>query len=155
MKRCILSGVVVAIILFGFSSRSFSQVKMQKGQTVYVPAYSHILKGDKAAEHNLAITLMIRNTDIKNTITITAVDYYDDDGKLVKNMVLKPVKVGPMASIAFFIKESDTTGGIGANFIVKWESEKAINVPIIEAVMAGVRLNQSTVFISPGQVIKE
>ena len=98
---------------------------------------------------------MIRNTDFKNSITVTAVDYYDDDGKMVKKMIDKPVVIRPMASVSFFIKESDTSGGIGANFIVKWESEKALNVPIIEAVMSGIRLNQSTVFISPGQVIRE
>ncbi|HAK88575.1 MAG TPA: hypothetical protein DHV16_05065 [Nitrospiraceae bacterium] len=143
------------IILFSTANNVFSQVKIQKGQTVYVPAYSHIFRGDNAVEYNLAITLMIRNTDFKNAITVKAVEYYDDDGRLVKKMIDKPIKIGPMASISFFLKESDTSGGIGANFIVKWESDKAINVPIIEAVMVGIRLNQSVAFISTGQVIRE
>ncbi|MEW6738614.1 MAG: DUF3124 domain-containing protein [Nitrospirota bacterium] len=155
MKRYILISALLVIILFGTANNVFSQVKMQKGQTVYVPAYSHVFRGDNAIEYNLAITLMIRNTDFKNAITVKAVEYYDDDGKLVKKMIDKPVKIGPMASASFFIKESDTSGGVGANFIVKWESEKAINVPIIEAVMVGIRLNQGIVFISPGQVIRE
>jgi hypothetical protein len=120
-----------------------------------VPAYSHVFKGDNAAEHNLAITLMIRNTDFRNPITVTTVDYYDDDGKLVKKLIDKPLKIRPMATGSFFIKESDTSAGIGANFIVNWEADKAINVPIIEAVMTSIRLNQSAVFISPGQVIRE
>ena len=155
MKRYMLISALLVIILFGTTSNVFSQVKMQKGQTVYVPAYSHVFRGDNAIEYNLAITLMIRNTDFKNAITVKAVEYYDDDGKLVKKMIDKPVKIGPMASASFFIKESDTSGGVGANFIVKWESEKAINVPIIEAVMVGIRLNQGIVFISQGQVIRE
>lgn len=155
MKRYRLISILLLIILFGASSKVFSQVKMQKRQTVYVPAYSHVFRGNNAIEYNLAITLMIRNTDFKNAITVKAVGYYDDDGKLVKKMIDKPVKIGPMASASFFIKESDTSGGVGANFIVKWESEKAINVPIIEAVMVGIRSNQGIVFISPGQVIRE
>jgi hypothetical protein len=156
MKRYVLiSAMLLVIILFGTASYVFSQVKMQKGQTVYVPAYSHVFRGDNALEYNLAITLMIRNTDFKNAITVKAVEYYDDNGRLVKKMIDKSIKIGPMASMSFFLKESDTSGGIGANFIVKWESDKAINVPIIEAVMVGIRLNQSVVFISPGQVIRE
>lgn len=155
MKHYMLISVLLVIILFSTEGHAFSQVKMQKGQTVYVPAYSHVFSGDNAIKYNLAITLMIRNVDFKNAITVKTVEYYDDDGKLVKKMIDKPVKIGPMASVSFFIKESDTSGGIGANFIVSWEAEKALNVPIIEAVMAGIRLNQSIVFISPGQVIRE
>ena len=155
MKHYILISALLVIILFSTAEHAFSQVKMQKGQTVYVPAYSHVFSGDSAIKYNLATTLMIRNADFKHAITVKTVEYYDDDGKLIKKMIDKPIKVGPMASASIFIKESDTSGGIGANFIVRWESEKALNVPIIEAVMVGIRLNQSITFISPGQVIRE
>lgn len=104
MKRHMLIGALLVIILSGTTSNVFSQVKMQKGQTVYVPAYSHVFRGDNAIEYNLAITLMIRNTDFKNAITVKAVEYYDDNGKLVKKMIDRPVKVWPMASASFFYK---------------------------------------------------
>ena len=41
------------------------------GQTVYVPAYSHIYHGNKNAELLLSVTLSIRNIDPDNPITIT------------------------------------------------------------------------------------
>ena len=41
----------------------------------------------------------------------------------------------PFAHTFFYLKEYDTRGGPGANFIVKWRAEKKINQPIVEALM--------------------
>ena len=40
---------------------------LSKGQTVYVPAYSHIYIGGKKRPFELAITLSIRNIDLEDT----------------------------------------------------------------------------------------
>jgi len=58
-----------------------------------------------------------------------------------------------MASIYFYVKASDTTGGWGANFLVEWKSEKEVSQPIIESLMTGMRGTHSVSFISPGRVI--
>jgi hypothetical protein len=60
-----------------------------------------------------------------------------------------------LASNHIYIKEGDESGGFGANFIVRWESDKEINAPIIETVMIGARSGQGISFISQGQVITE
>src|SRR5690606_19723060 len=57
------------------------------GQTVYVPAYSHIYHGNRAAELLLSVTLSIRNIDQDNPITISVVDYYETQGKLLKHFL--------------------------------------------------------------------
>jgi len=43
-----------------------------KGQTVYVPGYSHIYTGDKERPVLLAVTVSIRNTDPNHWIQIQA-----------------------------------------------------------------------------------
>ena len=55
----------------------------------------------------------------------------------------------------FSYSQSDTSGGWGANYIIKWESEKEVNEPIIESVTFGARGAHTISFISRGKAIKE
>ncbi len=152
LRRILLMYFVVILVA---ANCAHAGVKTGKSQTVYVSAYSHVYSGDRALPFNLAVTLVIRNTDSKNSITVTSVDYIDDHGKLVRHMIMDAFVIGPMASSSFFIKESDTGGGIGANFIVRWRSDKEVNVPIIESVMIGARGGQGISFIGSSQEISE
>lgn len=124
------------------------------GQTIYVPIYSHIYHGDEPQLLNLAATLSIRNTDLTNPIIITAVRYYDSDGKLIRQYLDQPIQLKALGSTEFFINRRDTSGGIGANFIVEWISAKVISEPIVEAVMIATEFQQGVSFVSTGKVIK-
>lgn len=146
---------VVAFVVLVTVNSGRAEVKTGKSQAVYVSAYSHVYSGDRALPFNLAVTLVVRNTDQKNSINVTSVDYFDDKGKLVRHMIDGPLRIGPMASTFFFVKESDTSGGIGANFIVRWRADKEVNVPIIESIMIGARGGQGISFIGSSQEISE
>jgi hypothetical protein len=148
--------IFLTITQLAIPGHALSEVKMVKGQTVYVPVYSHIYHGNNDKfPFNLAATLCIRNTDMDNSITLVLVDYYDTDGKLVRKYQQKKVKLNPMASTHIIINEADSSGGVGANFIVQWESENKVTEPVIEAVMIGTQTQQGISFTSRGQVIKE
>ena len=134
---------------------SAEDIKLSSGQTVYVSIYSHIYSGLKARPFDLAAILSIRNTDINQPVTIVSAKYYDTDGKLLKEYLNEPLQLNALASTRYIIKEGDKAGGSGANFIVKWKSEKKVNPPIIEAVMIGTHSGQGISFVSRGQVIKE
>ena len=136
-------------------SISAEDIKLSSGQTVYVSIYSHIYSGLKARPFDLAAILSIRNTDINQPVTIVSAKYYDTDGKLLKEYLNEPLQLKALASTRYIIKEGDKAGGSGANFIVKWKSEKKVNPPIIEAVMIGTHSGQGISFVSRGQVIKE
>jgi len=129
-------------------------LRLSKGQTVYVPLYSNIFIGDKELTWQLSSLLSIRNTDAFLPITISRVDYYDTDGKLVRKYLEKSQVLNPMGSAYFYVKTSDTAGGWGANFLVEWKSEEKVNEPIIESLMTGHRGNHSVSFISLGRVIE-
>ena len=134
-------------------SQASEVLRLSKGQTVYVPTYSNIFVGEREIPWQLSALLSIHNTDQAQPITITRVDYYDSDGKLVRKHLEKSQKINPMGSIKFYVKASDTAGGWGANFLVEWKSEKEVNQPIIESLMTGLRGNHSVSFISQGRVI--
>lgn len=126
---------------------------LSKGQTIYVPAYSHIYSGNRERPFLLTVTVSIRNIDPKQLIKITTVDYHETQGNLLTKIVETPVTLKPMESIRYVIPEKDKAGGSGANFIVKWESDKFVNPPIVESIMIGTQSQQGVSFTSRGQAI--
>jgi len=126
---------------------------LSKGQTIYVPAYSHIYSGNRERPFLLTITVSIRNINPKQTIKITTVDYYDTQGNLIKKIMDTPVTLQPLESIRYVIPEKDKAGGSGANFIVEWKSDKFVNPPIVESIMIGTQSQQGISFTSRGQPI--
>ncbi len=100
-------------VMLVFPIPAAPEIKLLKGQTVYVPAYSHIYHGDREQPFYLAVTLSIRNTDLVHPITIVSIDYFDSDGKRLKKFVDKEVKLSAMATAEYVVKESDKAGGSG------------------------------------------
>jgi len=115
----------------------------------------HCGGGKKQFRFDLLVNLSIRNTDQKNPIRIVKADYYDSEGSLVKSAMTGPLTLKPMASTYFLISQSDTSGGWGANYIIKWEADTEVNEPIIESVTYGSRGAHSISFITRGKIIKE
>ena len=147
---------LLVLLLFGIVTSGFAEtISRAKGQTVYVPAYSHVFSGDRGLPFNVATTLGIRNTDLDESITVVSADYYNSHGKLVKRYLEKPMVLAPLASTEIFIKERDEHGGYGASFIVTWQSKSAVTAPVIECVIIGARSGQGISFVSPGRVLKE
>jgi hypothetical protein len=146
---------MLLVSILALPSTAGSEVKRLKGQTVYVPAYSHIYHGDREIPFYLTVTLSIRNTDSAKSLTIMAVDYFDTDGKPIKKYQERELKLGPMGSTRYVIQESDKTGGSGANFIVKWKSDAKVTTPIIETIMISTSTQQGISFSSRGVAIEE
>jgi hypothetical protein len=144
-----------AALILAFPDPAGSEVRLLKGQTLYVPAYSHIYHGDKQRPFDLAVTLSIRNTDPVHPITLVSVAYFNTDGKQVRSYLESELKLGAMSSTRYVIQESDQSGGSGANFIVQWKSELKVTEPIVETIMISTRTQQGISFTSRGQAIKE
>jgi hypothetical protein len=128
---------------------------LSSGQLLYVPVYSHIYTGNRERPFNLAVTLSIRNTDSQNSLRLTAVDYYDTEGRLIRHYLENPVQLNPLGSIRYVVAEKDVSGGSGANFLVRWEAALAINVPVVESVMIGAQSGQGISFTSQAREILE
>jgi len=147
--NCFLLSIAAAVLFCTSASAELS-----KGQTVYVPTYSHIYIGNRETPYYLTATLSIRNTDPANPITVFVIDYYNSKGALLKHYLEKPVELKPIESIRYVVKQKDKAGGSGANFYVTWESDTAVNTPIIESIMIGTENQQGISFTSRGQVIE-
>ena len=122
-----------------------------KGETLYLPIYSHIWHGElgrdgKPARTLVSVSVSIRNTDPAHAIRVTSAQYYDTDGKKLKEYFPKPAVIGPMGTRELFISRSDDTGGSGANFVVVWNSDTAVSPPIVEGVHVDLPGGRSVVF---------
>jgi len=153
-KLSVCLWLLVATGLVSVQADAKDHLDVSKGQTVYIPVYSHIYQGDRESPVYLAVTLSIRNVDPKSPITVLYADYHDSKGSLLKQYQEGPVQVPPSGSIRYVVAESDKAGGSGAFFRVAWQSETPVNAPILESVMIGTKSQQGISFTSRGQVIE-
>ena len=152
--RCLPGLLLFALLLLPLAEgHADGTMELSKGQTVYVPAYSHIYVGNRERPFLLTITLSIRNIDAKNPVTITAADYYDTKGKRIRKYLEQPVSLGPWESIRYIVPQKDKSGGSGANFVVEWSAEKSVNPVLVETIMIGAESQQGISFTSRGQAI--
>jgi hypothetical protein len=145
--------LAVFLLLMPITASAHESNDLSTGQSIYVPAYSHIYSGNREQPFLLTVTLSIRNVDPRRYLTVSTVDYYETQGRLLKHCLEKPLTLKPLESFRYIIPEKDTSGGSGANFIVEWQTEQKTNPPIVETIMIGTQSQQGVSFTSRGQVI--
>ena len=123
------------------------------GETIYVPAYSRIFTYPNRSDL-LAATLAVHNVDPTTNLTLTRVDYHGEDGKLLRSLLDAPFELAPLQSKTVLIPINDTSGGVGANFILVWRSDTPALSPIAEAIMTSGSGGPGPSFTSRGQVIE-
>ncbi|HTH18368.1 MAG TPA: DUF3124 domain-containing protein [Magnetospirillum sp.] len=161
MRRLLALLIALAApIATSWPALSAETPQTSRGQSVYVPVYSHIWHGNLDTKGNpqtllLSSMLSIRNTDPYDGMTVRSVRYYDTAGKLIREYMAGPARLGPMASTDVFVEHKDNAGGTGANFVVQWTAERPISAPVIEVVNAYFFGPHSLAFTSPGKVIAE
>jgi len=119
----------------------------------YVPVYSHIYISDENYV-KMGITLSIRNTNLSEDLYIEAIDYYNTEGKLVKNYISQPHILKAMSSVDFIVDLDDMSGGNGAKFLVKVASKNQITMPVIQAIMIHSVGNNNFSFVTDGYIIQ-
>jgi hypothetical protein len=146
------------LTLMGSAALARDDGELSRGQTVYIPVYSHIWYGDAdsggPSQLFLSSMLSIRNIDPGHAITLKAVRYYDSEGKFLREEKAADRSIGPLASTDFFVEWKDKSGGTGANFIVVWEADALVNPPLMESVNAYYRGIPVAIFSSRGVPIR-
>jgi len=143
----------------GLAVAQTTAVARAGGQTLYLPIYSHIWHGEvdskgKPAKTLLSVLVSVRNTDPARAIRLTSAQYYDTDGKRIKEYVATPRSIPPMGTYELYVPTSDDSGGSGANFILSWKAEGNASAPIIEAVHANLPAGRAIVFITSARVVQ-
>ena len=137
-----------------FIVKESNNARKVRGQILYLPIYSNVPYSEHVRKYDLSAFVAIHNTDIKNTMKITKVLFFDNDGNLVSNYLKDVTTLQPLGATNFFVPENDESG-IGTNFIIEWVSDSLINEPLIESVMIGLSSMQGVSFSSTGRIIRE
>ena len=156
LKRSTCLGLLAgSLLLFQTPMDVQSQDFTEKvlGETIYVPAYSRVFSHPNRSDL-LAATLAVHNVDPEATITLQQVDYHNEDGTLLRSLLDAPVDLAPLQSKTVLIPINDTTGGVGANFLLVWSSDSGALSPIAEAIMTSGSGGPGPSFTSRGRVIK-
>jgi hypothetical protein len=152
MKKSLIA---LAACAFLVCSSLPALAELSKGQTLYVPCYSHIYHGVKTRPFDLTITLAVRNSDPRRPMRLTSVDYYGSDGKLLKRYLGAETVLPPLSTREFTVDQNDSAGGAGASFLVRWRSDAAMNEPVVESVMIGTANSQGISFTSRAITVQE
>jgi Protein of unknown function (DUF3124) len=133
---------------------------LSTGQSIYLPIYSHMLYGNlgksgKASQVLLSALVSIRNTDVRRPLRILSARYYDTHGKLLGERVPAPTILPPLGTLELFVELNDASGGSGANFIIKWESDAPINPPLVEALHANMDGGKAVIFMTQSVPIND
>jgi len=126
-----------------------------RGQTLYVPAYSHVFHGDRSHPFLLTATLVVRNADPEHPIRLQAVDYHGSRGEKIQGYVKAPLSLAPLSCAEYVVHESDRRGGAGAGFLVRWSADGPVVPPVVETVMIGTAAAQGISFVSVARVLEE
>lgn len=134
---------------------------LSAGQTLYLPVYSHIWHGDRVVNKRyplktpVSVLVSIRNTNLKTPVRLYSARYFNTTGKLLKQFVASPVMIEPMGTHELFIEKQETQGGSGANLVIQWDAETAVNAPIVEAIHAEIKGHSTFTFVIRAQPINE
>ena len=152
-------GFVFAILLcLSGPAAAQSPVARSTGQMLYLPIYSHVWHGDvdsrgEPAKALMSVSVSIRNTDPARPIRVTSAQYFDTDGKRLREYVTTPRTIPKMGTMELFIPRSDDTGGSGANFVIVWKSDTPASPPVVEGFHANLPAGRSIAFTTTARPI--
>lgn len=150
---------LIFAVLFCLSFTAVAQAPARSsGQTLYLSIYSHVWHGDldskgQPAKALVSISVSIRNTDPARSISVQSAQYFDTDGKRLREYVTTSRTIPKMGTIELFIPRSDDTGGSGANFVIVWKSETPASPPIVEGFHANLPAGRSIAFTTTARPI--
>ncbi len=152
---------VLWLMAFGFlmvAGLAAGEVRLVKGQTLYVPCYTSFMRGSQADSHAFEAkpTVFIHNTDQNNPINIVRMDFYNTNGKLVEKYLQQPRKLNANSAMRINVKELiEGEEGSGAHFIIQWQAENKVVEPLVQTWFVGAVGNRGYSYTSPAKIIQE
>lgn len=147
--------VLLTVSCAAFAETEFvPKIERSISQTIYVPSYSHAITKEGRSEP-LASTLFVHNVDPEQDISITGIDYHDENGRPLKKFLQSPITLPPFGSTRALVPIGSFLEGNSANFIVTWSATNPSLPPLVETVMMGGSGTQGISLTSRGRVIDQ
>ena len=121
----------------------------------YLSVYSSIYSNTESEKLLLGSTISLRNPNEKDTVYITRAEYFNTEGRSLRNYVKKTVFILPMETLEIVIRKLDKEGGTGANFIFDWAMQSNSREPIFEGVMISASGNRGLSFVTQAHRLRK
>lgn len=130
------------------------QVKLVKGQTLYLPIATSYVTDDYS--FNVNSTIFIHNTDPDHAINIVKMDFYNTSGKLVETYLQQPMKLNPSAGTRLHVKNTLTgEEGTVAHFVIQWQADTKVVEPLVRGLLMGARGTRGYSFDTTPRIVQE
>lgn len=126
--------------------------QMSYSESIYVPIYTDVYHIDQSRLFPLTVTLSLRNTSVKDTVFVFDVDYFNSQGKLIKEHIDEQsmLVLGPLESYDLVIEKLTFKGDTGANYLVKYGQKNGTENMLVQALMINTSGQQGLSFITNG-----
>jgi hypothetical protein len=151
--------LMLVLIFIAATPANADEPALSKGQTLYLPIYSHVWHGDLKEggfplKSLVSALVSIRNTDLKSPIRVLSARYFDTGGKLLHEYITAAKTIPPMGTYELYVERKESAGGSGANFVILWEAGTPTNLPVVEAVHADIQGHRTLSFITTARPIR-
>jgi hypothetical protein len=148
---------LIVIMITGLSmlmGLAWGEVRLLKGQTLYLPCSTSYMAGDYAFD--VKATIFIHNTDPAHAITIVKVDFYNTSGKLVEKYLQQPLTLAPAAGAHIHVKNAlSGEEGTVAHFVIQWQADTKVVEPLVRCLMFGAAGTRGYSFDTIPRVVQE
>jgi hypothetical protein len=62
--------------------------------------------------------------------------------------------VPPLGTLELFIERSESAGGSGASFVIRWQADRPVSPPLVQAVHADLRNPRTVSFITVARPVR-
>ena len=159
--RLLINSIVVASsgLLLALPASADEIAQPSKGQSIYLPVYSHLWHGNLSSKGHpeilqLSALISIRNTDPASPIRIISARYYDTNGKMLREFVPTPKTLAALGTLELFVERREAEGGSGANFVIRWQSDALVSQPVTEAIHADLNSVRTVSFVTVGRTVR-
>ena len=152
--KMLLLIMVMIMSLSLLTGLAAGQVKLVKGQTLYLPIATSYLTDDFSFTVNS--TIVIHNTDPDHAINIVKLDFYNSGGQLVKPYLQQPLKLNPSAGTRIHVKHPVSgEEGSAAHFIIQWQADTKVIEPLVGGLLLGARGTRGYSFGTTPRIVQE
>ncbi|MFA4904425.1 MAG: DUF3124 domain-containing protein [Desulfobaccales bacterium] len=157
MKNLAKALLLIMVMIMGLSlvtGMAAGQVKLVKGQTLYLPIATSYVSDDYS--FNVNATIFIHNTDPDHSINIIKMDFYNTSGKLVEKYLQQPLKLAPAAATRIHVKNPlSGEEGTAAHFVIQWQAEAKAVEPIIGGLLFSSSGTRGYSFSTHPRIVQE
>jgi Protein of unknown function (DUF3124) len=157
MKNLAKAFLLIMVMIMALSmatGMAAGQVKLVKGQTLYLPISTSYI--NDAYSFTVNATIFIYNTDPDHAINIVKMDFYDTSGQMVEAYLRQPLKLNPSAGTRIHVRHSVSgEAGMAAHFVIQWQAETKVVEPLVRGLLLGARGTRGYSFGTAPRIIRE